>query len=152
MIYFDCLFFQDNIANSIANIKFEDIFSGDIPQFSETKKNKALAKNGLTKKCNKLINGESSKKDEKAMLEMVEKLKEEKLKIKEKRKEEKEKLSKFMKEWNKKKEDLELENLKVIIILKINAKYKNNFLIIIVSVAFLNFIIFNICYCRKNQY
>lgn len=128
--------FQDNIANSIANIKFEDIFSGDIPQFSETKKNKVLAKNGLTKKCNKLINGESSKKDEKTMLEMVEKLKEEKLKIKEKRKEEKEKLSKFMKEWNKKKEDLELENLKVIIILKIIAKYDNNF---ISSIFYLNF-------------
>jgi len=47
------------------------------------------------------------------MQETVEKLKEEKLKIKEKRKEEKEKLSKFMKEWNKKKEDLELEDLKV---------------------------------------
>lgn len=103
---------KDNVANSIANIKFEDLFSGDIPQFSETKKNKVLAKNGLTKKCNKLINGEPSKKNEKAMLEMMEKLKEEKLKIKEKRKEEKEKLSKFMKEWNKKKEDLELENLK----------------------------------------
>lgn len=61
--------------------------------------------------------GEPSKKDDKSlqksMLETVEKLKEEKLKIKEKRKEEKEKLSKFMKEWNKKKEDLELEDLKV---------------------------------------
>lgn len=44
---------------------------------------------------------------------MVEKLKEEKLRVKEKRKEDKEKFSKFMKEWNKKKEDLELENLKV---------------------------------------
>jgi len=59
------------------------------------------------------MNGEPSKKDEKLMQETVEKLKEEKLKIKEKRKEEKEKLSKFMKEWNKKKEDLELEDLKV---------------------------------------
>lgn len=57
--------------------------------------------------------GEPSKKDEKSIQETVEKLKEEKLKIKEKRKEEKEKLSKFMKEWNKKKEDLELEDLKV---------------------------------------
>jgi len=57
--------------------------------------------------------GEPSKKDDKSMQETVEKLKEEKLKIKEKRKEEKEKLSKFMKEWNKKKEDLELEDLKV---------------------------------------
>lgn len=57
--------------------------------------------------------GEPSKKDDKSILETVEKLKEEKLKIKEKRKEEKEKLSKFMKEWNKKKEDLELEDLKV---------------------------------------
>lgn len=47
------------------------------------------------------------------MQEKIEKLKEEKLKIKEKRKEEKEKLSKFLKEWSKKKEDLELENLKV---------------------------------------
>ncbi|XP_022178490.1 bromodomain adjacent to zinc finger domain protein 1A-like isoform X1 [Myzus persicae] len=104
---------KDNVASSIANLKFEDIFSGESPQFSETKKNKVLAKNGLTKKCNKLMNGgEPSKKDEKTMLETVEKLKEEKLKIKEKRKEEKEKLSKFMKEWNKKKEDLELEDLK----------------------------------------
>lgn len=94
-------------------MKFEDIFSGEPPQFSETKKNKVLSKNGLTKKCNKIMNGESSKKDDKLMLEMVEKLKEEKLKVKEKRKEEKEKLSKFMKEWSKKKEDLELENLKV---------------------------------------
>lgn len=59
------------------------------------------------------MNGESSKKDEKLIQESIEKLKEEKLKIKEKRKEEKEKLSKFMKEWSKKKEDLELENLKV---------------------------------------
>lgn len=67
----------------------------------------------MIKKCNKVMNGEPSKKDEKLMQEMVEKLKEEKLKVKEKRKEEKEKLSKFMKEWNKKKEDLELENLKV---------------------------------------
>lgn len=101
------------MATSIANMKFEDIFSGDTPQFSETKNNKVLSKNGLTKKSNKLMNGEPSKKDDKAMQEMVEKLKEEKLKIKEKRKEEKEKLSKYMKEWNKKKEDLELENLKV---------------------------------------
>lgn len=94
-------------------MKFEDIFSGEIPQFSETKKNKVLSKNGLTKKFNKLMNGEPSKKDEKLMQEMVEKVKEDKLKVKEKRKEEKEKLSKFMKEWSKKKEDLELENLKV---------------------------------------
>lgn len=94
-------------------MKFEDIFCGEIPQFSETKKNKALPKNGITKKFNKLMNGEPPKKDEKAMQEMIEKLKEEKLKIKEKRKEEKEKLAKFMKEWSKKKEDLELENLKV---------------------------------------
>lgn len=111
------LFLQDNVANSISNIKFEDIFCGEIPQFSETKKNKVLAKNGLTKKSNKsdnkLINGETSKNDEKAIQERIEKLKEEKLKIKEKRKEEKEKLSKFLKEWSKKKEDLELENLKV---------------------------------------
>jgi len=94
-------------------MKFEDIFSGEIPQFSETKKNKVLSKNGLTKKFNKLMNGESSKKNEKLIQEMVEKVKEDKLKVKEKRKEEKEKLSKFMKEWSKKKEDLELENLKV---------------------------------------
>lgn len=76
-------------------MKFEDIFCGEIPQFSETKKNKVLSK--------KLR--ETSKNDVK--------LKEEKLRIKEQRKEEKEKLSKFMKEWSKKKEDLELENLKV---------------------------------------
>jgi len=94
-------------------MKFEDIFSGEIPQFSETKKNKVLSKNGLTKKINKFMNGETSKKDGKLMQAMVEKVKEEKLKVKEKRKEEKEKLSKFMKEWSKKKEDLELENLKV---------------------------------------
>lgn len=72
-----------------------------------------LSKNGVIKKSSKIINGEPSKKDEKLMLETIERIKEEKLKIKEKRKEEKEKLSKFMKEWNKKKEDLELENLKV---------------------------------------
>lgn len=110
------IIFQDNVAASIANIKFEDIFSGEIPKFSETKKNKVLSKNGVIKKCNKVMNGEPSKKDEKSMqemVEMVEKQKEEKLKVKEKRKEEKEKFSKFMKEWNKKKEDLELENLKV---------------------------------------
>lgn len=101
------------MASSIASMKFEDIFCGEIPQFSETKKNKVLSKSGLTKKPNKLMNGEPSKKDGKAMQEMMEKLKEEKLKIKEKRKEEKEKLSKYMKEWNKKKEDLELEDLKV---------------------------------------
>lgn len=110
------LIFKENVASSIANLKFEDIFSGEAPKFSETKKNKVLSKNGLTKKCNKLMNGEPSKKievrDDKAMQEMVEKLKEEKLRIKEKRKEEKEKFSKFLKEWNKKKEDLELENLK----------------------------------------
>lgn len=58
------------------------------------------------------MNGEPSKKDDKLVQEMVEKLKEEKLRIKERRKEEKEKFSKFMKEWSKKKEDLELENLK----------------------------------------
>jgi hypothetical protein len=69
------------------------------------------------------MNGEPSKKDDKSMQEMVEKLKEEKLKIKEKRKEEKEKFSKFMKEWSKKKEDLELENLKASTIL-ILIKYK----------------------------
>lgn len=93
------------------------MFCGNIPQFSETKKNKVLAKNGLTKKSiksdNKLTNGEKAKNDVKAMQEKIEKLKEEKLKIKEKRKEEKEKLAKFLKEWSKKKEDLELENLKV---------------------------------------
>lgn len=99
-------------------MKFEDIFSGEIPQFSETKKNKVLSKNGLTKKLNKVVNGETSKKDEKSIQEMVEKVKEEKLKMKEKRKEEKEKLAKFMKEWSKKKEDLELENLKVSVTLK----------------------------------
>jgi len=104
-------------------MKFEDIFSGEIPRFSEAKKNKGLAKNGLTKKISKLMNkdtkafsDEASKKSVKEMQEMVEKLKEEKLKMKEQRKEEKEKLSKFMKEWSKKKEDLELENLKVTIL------------------------------------
>ncbi|XP_050543474.1 bromodomain adjacent to zinc finger domain protein 1A-like isoform X2 [Daktulosphaira vitifoliae] len=116
---------KESVASQIANMKFEDIFSGEIPQFSETKKNKVLAKNGLVKK-QELINGETSKKNEKTIQEVAEKIKEEKLRVKEKRKEEKEKLAKFMKEWSKKKEDLELEDLKELPVAKpVNLKIPN---------------------------
>ncbi|XP_050421554.1 bromodomain adjacent to zinc finger domain protein 1A isoform X2 [Adelges cooleyi] len=119
------LLLKESIVTQISDLKFDDIFSGDVPKFSETKKNKVLAKNGLIKK-HELINGETSKKNEKSLQEVAEKIKEEKLRVKEKRKEEKEKLAKFMKEWSKKKEDLELEDLKDLPVAKpVNLKIPN---------------------------
>ncbi|CAH0385775.1 unnamed protein product [Bemisia tabaci] len=122
----------------ISRVKFDQIFVGDPPQFYSPKKKRtptnALKANGkkgqesiekyLSKvsKFNPVPNSGEPKKprepkqtaeqQQAAIEELKKKRLEEKMKAKEKKREEKVKLAKFMKEWNKRRDDLELEDLK----------------------------------------